>query len=166
MLGLGPRSGAPERALRPRQDAEKRRCHSGSSARFGGGTKKRKGLAAPRTEWGWYSRHPARSRAGRPGLGAEVNRQFSEGGSEGSAAPERRGCRAGDASRHGAVPGASQCSAVRRASPYFGISSSRAGQPLLTDSRGDLPLPLLAGCISARHAVGGRGRDEATGHGE
>lgn len=53
-----------------------------------------------------------------------------------------------------------------RASPYFGISSSRAGQPLLTDSRGDLPLPLLAGCISARHTVGGRGRDEATGHGE
>lgn len=53
-----------------------------------------------------------------------------------------------------------------RASPYFGISSSRAGQPLLTDSRGDLPLPLLAGCISARHTVGGRGRNEVTGHGE
>lgn len=43
-----------------------------------------------------------------------------------------------------------------RVSPYFRISSSRAGQPLLTDSRGDLSRPLLAGCISARHTVGGR----------
>ena len=63
------------------------------------------------------------------------------------------------------APPATRALLSARISPYFGISSSRAGQPLLTDSLGDLPRPLLAGCIFARHTVGGRGRDGATGQG-
>lgn len=49
----------------------------------------------------------------------------------------------------GRAPPAMRALLSARVSPYFGISSSRAGQPLLTDSRGNLPRPLLAGCVSA-----------------
>lgn len=78
--------------------------------------------------------------------------------------PSRRCFQTGYGARAG--HSSSLCSALRRASPYFAISSSRTGQLLLTDSRGNLPRPLLAGCIAAWHTVGGRGRDQATGQGE
>lgn len=82
MLRLSRRLGAPGRALRPWQDIAKRLCQGGSSAGLGGGRRKRKGLAAPGAEGGCCNPHSAHSRAGRPGLGAEVSGQFSAEDSE------------------------------------------------------------------------------------
>lgn len=80
---LGPLSGAPGRARRPRQDMAKRLRQGGSGAGLGGGRRRRKGLAAPGAEGGCCNPHPAHSRAGRPGVGAQVSGQFSAGDSAG-----------------------------------------------------------------------------------
>lgn len=117
MLGLGPRSGAPGRALRPWQDMAKRLCQRGSSAGLGGGRRKRRGLAAPGAEGGCCNPHPAAAVQADPTstpklVGSspqEITRDYPAPCLEGGR------CGAGAASRHGAGPGQGTPSCARSA---------------------------------------------------